>query len=123
LSYFSFRELPELVFWLSRSSFSLVSFSSSRLRFSASSFASEMILFGLSTMSFLASPWLDLDPVPGVLPEPVPVVAGFSAEEEEVLFLSLSVSSTIIGDSAVPTVVLSDFRLGDLSAELEANLS
>jgi hypothetical protein len=74
-------------------------------------------------MSFLASPWLDLDHVPGVFPEPVPVVTGFSAEEEGVLFLSLSISSTIIGYSAVLTVVLSGFRLGDLSAELENNLS
>jgi hypothetical protein len=56
LSFFSFRELPELVFWLSQSSFSLVSFASSRLRFLASSFASETILFCSLTISFLASP-------------------------------------------------------------------
>jgi hypothetical protein len=66
---------------------------------------------------------LDLLPVPGVLPEPVPEDAGLSDEEEDGLFLSVSVSSTIIGDSVVPPDSLSDFRLGDLSAELDANLS
>jgi hypothetical protein len=67
---------------------------------------------------------LDLLPVvPGVLPEPVPEDAGLSGKGEDLIFLSVSVSSTIIGDSAVPPDALSDFRLGDLSAELEANLS
>jgi hypothetical protein len=66
---------------------------------------------------------LDLLPVPGVLPEPVLEDAGLSGEEEDGLFLSVSVSSTIIDDSAVPPDALSDFHLGDLSAELEANLS
>jgi hypothetical protein len=65
---------------------------------------------------------LDLLPVPDVLPEPVPEDAGLSGEEEDGLFLSVSFSSTIIGDFAVPPDALSDFGLRDLSAELDANL-
>jgi hypothetical protein len=70
---------------------------------------------------------LDLLPVPSVLPEPVPedVVLSDEVEDGLELFLLASVSSTSIGDSAVPPDTLLGFLLGDLSAEstFGANLS
>jgi hypothetical protein len=69
---------------------------------------------------------LDLRPVPGLLPEPVPeeVVPVKDLWFDEVedgldLFLSASVSSSGFGDLAVLPDATSGFLLGDLSAKTD----
>jgi hypothetical protein len=119
-----------LVFRLSRSSFSLIYLAISRLRFSASSLASDGVCSAKS--SFLASPWFDLLPDPGALPEPVPENDGpgedFRSDDNEDgldLFLSSLVSSSGLGDLSVLPDAAYGFRLGELLAESDfgTNLS